>query len=136
VDLGNIQSFYARNLPSIASKVALGGQEMDGMPCGLYYSWDMVNNKTDMAAAIPVKKPMTIKGFSTVDLPEQKGIQINHYGDYSNISRAHDAIAAYLKDQGLFNEYPVVEEYVTDPGVEEDPSKWLTKITYYLADEN
>jgi len=28
---------------------------------------------------------------------------------------------------------PVVEEYITDPGEEPDPEKWLTRITYYFT---
>ena len=34
---------------------------------------------------------------------------------------------------GLLSDVPAVEEYLTDPGQEKDPSKWLTRITYYIA---
>ena len=39
----------------------------------------------------------------------------------------------YMKDFGLLNNPPIIEEYVTDPSTEKDPAKWLTKIIYYIA---
>jgi len=39
-----------------------------------------------------------------------------------------------MRDRGLFNSSPVVEEYITDPMEEKDPSKWLTKVIYYLSE--
>jgi len=135
VDMNNITNFYARNLPAIASKVGQSGIEMDGMPCGLFYSWDTVNKQTDMAAAIPTKSEVAIKGFSSVKLPGKKAVQVDYYGDYDGTVKGHDAISAYLVDQGFFNDYPVIEQYITDPSTESDASKWLTKITYYIANE-
>ena len=58
---------------------------------------------------------------------------IDYYGDYDQTGKAHDAMEKYLKDRNILFNPPVVEEYVTDPGEEKDPSKWLTKIIYYFS---
>lgn len=136
VNIDQLQAFYMRNLPSISVEVSKAGLDTDGMPCGLFYKWDEVNGKTDMAAAIPVKKAVNLKGLMSTTIDARKALQVDYYGDYSGTQAAHFAIDAYVKDHGLFTDFPIIEQYVTDPGTEEDPSKWLTQVTYYLAQEN
>ena len=89
-----------------------------------------------MAAAIPVKEALALKNYISLDIPSKKAIQIDYFGDYAGTAEAHSAMDDFLLDHGLFKEVPVIEEYVTDPSTESDPSKWLTKVTYYLATEN
>ena len=127
----NITQFYSQNLGAIFTKAQGSNIEMDGMPSGLFYSWNQSNGTTDMAAAIPVKTPTNIPGFISQSLPDGTAVQVDYYGDYNKTEKAHNAIDAYLKDNGLLVNYPVIEEYVTDPTTEKDPSKWLTKITYF-----
>jgi len=134
VDMSTIQQFYNRNLGGLANKVGEARLIMDGMPSALFFKWDEQNGTTDMAAAIPVKEGAKVEGYTTMTIPAKNGIQVDYYGDSSKSAKAHYAIDAYLKDQGLLSDIPMVEEYITDPGTEKDPSKWLTKITYYLAE--
>lgn len=133
VKMQNIQQFYTQNLGALFGKVTGAKVEMDGMPSGLFFKWDEENNVTDMAASIPLKEPVAIKGTNSLTLPESRAIQVDYYGDYQNSKNAHFAIDDYMKDYGLLNDPPIIEEYVTDPIEEKDPSKWLTRITYYIA---
>lgn len=132
VALENIQQFYTQNLGVLFAKVQSEGLSLDGMPSGLFYSYDMQLGKTDMAAAIPIKEDLDIKGASTITLEPGRAVQLEYSGDYSGLENAHKAIEEYLIDYGLSYHFPVVEEYMTDPGEQPDPSKWLTRITYYL----
>ena len=134
VDMSNIQQFYATNLGSLFGKVQAAGAEMDGMPCGLYFRMVPANNKIDMAAAIPTAEAINVKGAQTLSIPPQKALQIDFYGDYTGIGLAHDAMADYLRDRQYLQDIPIIEEYVTDPGTEPDPSKWLTQVTYYFTE--
>jgi len=59
---------------------------------------------------------------------------LDFYGDYNHTSDGHDAIKEYMTDRGYLQDPPIIEEYVTDPTIEADPSKWLTKLTYYFTD--
>lgn len=133
VAMENISQFYATNLGSLFGKVQKNGIEMSGKPCGLFFKWDEANGKTDMAAAIPVAEKLWIADASSLDLPEANTLQIDFYGDFSGTAKAHYAMEDYLKDHGLFNNPPIIEEYLTDPAEEPDPSKWLTKIIYYVS---
>ena len=38
-----------------------------------------------------------------------------------------------MKDRGYLLDPPIIEEYVTDPTQEKDPSKYLTRITRYFT---
>ena len=38
----------------------------------------------------------------------------------------------YLQQKKMTSSLPVIEEYVTDPTVEKDTAKWLTKIIYFV----
>ncbi len=136
VDMANVQQFYAQNLGSLFGKVQGAAMEMDGMPSGLFFNWNAATGTTDMAAAIPTTEPLNIAGTQSHSITGGKAIQIDYYGDYKNTAKAHDAIDSYIRDNGLLHNWPVVEEYITDPTTEKDPSKWLTRITYYLSQTN
>ena len=81
---------------------------------------------------IPVKEPKELEGFETFTVAGGKFLHIDYYGDYSATETAHVAMDEYIKANGLTHKYPVIEQYVTDPGQEPDPSKWLTKVYYPL----
>jgi len=133
VNMKGIQQFYATNFSSIASKLGESQLEMDGMPSGLFYKYDTKAGTADMAAGIPVKEDTDIEGLESYLIPEKNGLRVDYYGDYNGTTAAHDAIEAYMNDRGLLSDVPMIEEYVTDPGVEKDPTKWLTRVTYFLA---
>jgi effector-binding domain-containing protein len=134
IPMSGMQQFYAQNLGNLFAKVQAADVEMDGMPCGLYFKWDEQSGTADMAAAIPVKDELRLKGAMSHSIPSGKALQIDYFGEYEHIGNAHNAIDDYMNDYGLLNNTPIIEEYVTDPSTEKDPAKWLTKVTYYIAE--
>jgi len=130
----NVQQFYAGNLGSLFAKAQRADVEMDGMPCGLFYGFNDDTKMVDMSAAIPIKEPLAIKGAQSLTLPNSKGITVDYFGDYDGTPAAHAAVESYMRDYGILSDPPYIEEYVTDPGEEPDPKKWLTKITYYISE--
>lgn len=134
VKVANMQQFYATNLGQLFGKVQAGGVEMDGMPCGLFFRMDQRDGMVDMAAAIPIKQAVSISGADSYAIDAKRGLQIDYLGDYQGVSAAHTAMSEYLRDRGYLQDHPVIEEYVTDPGTEPDPSKWLTRVSYYYSE--
>jgi effector-binding domain-containing protein len=124
--------FYEQNLPMIFQAVGKQKLEMAGHPTGLFFMWDEKTQKADMAAALPVnaKKDVKVDGYATYVLEPTKALQIDYFGDYNKTAAAHMQMDAYIKAKGLEQAGPVLEEYVTDPGVEKDTTKWLTRIVY------
>ncbi len=123
-------AFFAKQMPAIYGKAMSAGATVAGAPSGLYFEWDEVNEQADMATAIPIAAPVTVKGASVVELPAGKAKVIDYLGAYEGSGAAHEAMAAYLHEFGIEGSAPVIEEYVTDPGEEPDTSKWLTRIIY------
>ncbi|NNC82277.1 MAG: hypothetical protein HKN79_01765 [Flavobacteriales bacterium] len=135
VKFENMQEFYATHMPAIYTALGASGNEPAGMPSGIYYSWDEEKGETDMCAAIPVAdSDIRIEGYETVTLPQGKAAKVVHMGAYEGLEGAHYAMDDYIKANGLNQNGPVVEHYVTDPMSEPDTAKWLTEIYYYVEE--
>lgn len=130
-----IPQFYVQNLGVLFKSVQDAGLQMDGMPCGLFYTKKMGSKTMDMAAAIPVIEEVNILGAESQNIKTRMAIVVDYYGNYNNTIKAHNAINAYMDDYSYAADTPIIEEYVTDPEVEKDPNKWLTKITYYINEK-
>lgn len=133
VDKDKAQQFYAQNLGVLFQMLQKESIEMNGMPCGIYFDRNNLNNKFDMAAGIPTKNEIAFDGISNLNLSSAEVLQLDYYGNYNNIDKAHLALQNYVNDNGLFINPPIIEEYITDPTTEKDSNKWLTKITYYYS---
>ena len=136
VQYNNVQQFFASNLGSLFTKVQEAGLEMHGMPCGLYFRTDNTFGIVDMAAAIPTVSQISVPEALSFHIEAQDALQIDYYGEYSEIESAHLSMVAFLKDRNYLQDIPITEEYFTDPAQEPDPSKWLTKITYYYTEKS
>lgn len=132
IAIPDIQNFYTTHLPRIAIATGQAGVEMEGMPCGLFYSYDEEAGITDMAAAIPVNNTFEGQDMQAVEMQGGKALVVDCYGPYDQLSKPHEAIDAYMAKFELSNRPPVIEEYLSDPSVESDPAKWLTRITYLI----
>lgn len=132
IGMDKITERYATNFPKIAGVLDNKKVETAGMPCGMFYTWDMETNKTDVAQAIPVAAPTKIDGYSSIEIPGGKVLLVDYYGEYAGTGVAHEAIDKYLQDNNLTARTPAIEQYITDPTTEPDPNKWLTKVYYFL----
>ena len=134
VNMADMKAFYAKSFGAIMGGIESEKLETDGMPCGVFYKWDEETGTTDMAAAIPVKggTPAAAGILKPLEIPKGKCMTIDYYGDYAGSVEAHYGMEDYFKANGLESSKLVMEEYVTDPSTETDPSKWLTKIYYFL----
>lgn len=130
----DMTKFYEDNFEALFQTIQMEGVEVNGAPSGLFYSWDEENHKTFMAAAVPVKvePDYKVEGFETIVLDSAVVLHIPYMGAYDKSGGAHMAMDNYIKEHGMEQLTPMIEEYITDPGQEPDTSKWLTNI-YYLV---
>ena len=121
--------FFAKNYADIGKQIAKFG---NGAPSALFYIWDTENTTTKMAIAIPLKEiPTKVnEGFKVISVPKNESFYVDYYGTYAKMEGAHEAINEYIFTNNLKGQYVAIEEYVSDPATEPDPSKWLTKISY------
>jgi len=127
-----IGEFYGKNLPAIFEAVGKEKLECVAAPSGIFFSWDTVHQSAVMAAAIAVKGDANtkVKGYETFVIPAGKMLHISYFGAYEKTANAHYGMDDYIKEKSLIQNFPVIEEYVTDPTVEKDTAKWLTNIYY------
>lgn len=135
IDIKNIAQVFQEKMPKTFVYVQKNKFEVMEPVAALFYTWDTVAGKSDLAMAIQVKDASKASGeYSAVTLGKSKALLVDFYGPYDKTGLAHDAIKKYAADKGLKVKYPVIEEYVTDPGVEKDPNKVLTKVYYLIED--
>jgi effector-binding domain-containing protein len=125
---------FMEKLPRTSQYIKDQQMEMNGPPAGLYYTWDLVRDRTDLAVAIPVREVKNLSGrYAAITVGTSNAIVVDYYGPYSNLRAAYSALEKYEKEHKVKVKWPAIEEYVTDPHAEKDPNKWLTKV-YFLTE--
>jgi len=132
IDTADLADFYTATFPKVGMVLAKNEQVMDGHPSGLFWGWGE-NGQTDLAAALPIAKEMKVGDSLSVFKIGGAARVIDYYGAYHGSVEAHVAMAEYLQAKNLQAISPSIEEYVTDPMLEKDTAKWLTKIIYFVA---
>ena len=137
VKFNDIASFFTNNYGAIGAAMGKQQLQMDGMPCGIFYEWNEKENTTDMAAAIPVSggTPVAAGKVQPIEIPKGECVTIDYYGPYEGTGKAHYAMDDYFKENHLSPSRLVMEEYVTDPSRQPDTSKWLTRVYYFLNEQ-
>lgn len=105
-----------------------GGAVLEGAPFARWHSYDPTpEGLSDMEAGFHISGSMpAAEGILSYDLPAQKAYKVEYTGPYVEMFRTWDAFRAWMQEQGHQASGPSWEEYITDPGLEPDPQKWLT----------
>ncbi len=116
---------------SISNEMKRSKLEFAGYPFAIYHKYDP--QAIEFEAGIPVNKPG--KSIGKITAKEMKGgavAMIAHYGKYEGTYNAHMFMDGWLTQNKKQVTNSPYEVYVTDPGVEKDPAKWLTEVYYPL----
>jgi len=132
VDFQEIPSFLEENRDSLQQAAGRAGLSVLGYPTGLFWTYDTLSMKADMAAALALEaNPKNDTTLQTISLGG-RALLLDYLGPYEGIEEAHLAMADYLAEQRLTHIPPIIEEFLTDPEQEPDTSRWLTRIIYFL----
>ena len=108
------------------------GPKINGIPVGIFYTWDTTMKNSDMVAAFPVSDTATmVKGAMVFHAGPVKAAMAVQTGGYSQGMKYHTALQKYVAGKHV-KQTMVLEEYVVGPGKEADSSKWVTNIYYML----
>lgn len=123
--------FFGDRYGAIMAYLGDDSQNMTSAPLAIYHKWDEENDSATVAVSIAcaseksgtdkIQKGMTYAGST---------IKVVHIGPYENTGAAHEFVYAYVGDNGYEMSGSPWEVYVTDPGEEPDPNKWITEIYY------
>jgi Transcriptional regulator, effector-binding domain/component len=104
------------------------------VPTGLFWTYDTLAMRSDMAAATMLEKlPKTGSPVQTLRLGG-RALVLDFKGNYEGIGEAHNAIEDCMLDRKLRLVPPVIEEYHSGPQTEPDTTLWMTRIIYYVTD--
>jgi len=133
VSFDKLTPFFAESYGKLFTELPKAGIHTPGPPTGLYYTYDTKTMTTDVAAVAPITDSKKKAGdLEIYTVRGGKTLEVDFYGDYKNLGAAHTQINQYIAEKKLKAVMPAVEEYITDPGSEKDPNKWLTKIYYFV----
>ncbi len=128
----SIQVFYLKTLPLAYAAIETAKATVAGSPTGLFWTWGP--DSTDMAVAVPMAEQKKLgSGVGVFTIGGGKALMIDYYGPHDSTYIAHGALEKYMQEKKLRSIPPIIEEYVTDPAMEPDTLKWLTKVIYFVA---
>jgi effector-binding domain-containing protein len=130
-DFSKMTAFMGSTYPKVMEALEKNKIQPAMAPSSIIYKWDDEKQETDMAAVIAVPAGSEVKGFDKFTTPAGKVLHIAYYGSFDKSEPAHKAMDEYMKEKNM-TVGEKIEEYVTDPGMEKDTTKWLTNI-YYLV---
>jgi effector-binding domain-containing protein len=132
VPVERLRQFSAQTHTVLYTDINNSDLTITGKPSVLFYSDYTRQNNAEIAVAVPVNKALNYPGINPITLEAGQTVYTEHMGDLESIGAAHRAIRSFLRDRKKAVLYPFIEEYVTDPSIEPEASKWLTNITYYF----
>jgi effector-binding domain-containing protein len=127
MDITKKIDYYSQNISTVYQKVQDAGIKSINNPCILYFG----NNNSEIytfGAAIETLTESNVKSLEseTIQGGIVKKIEIN--GARNDFRIMYHALQEYMKDNKLELQYPIVEEYISNPSQEADQTKWKTII--------
>ena len=117
----------------LMTHLANSDAEMAGMPMAFYHHFDYETAVVE--AAVPISG--TCKEVGRIKMPEMNdfdAVTTIHKGDYNNLGAGHEAVEAYVQENGVNIETYAIEFYLNDPeevGLENAE----TRIAYPISTE-
>ena len=125
----SISDSMGRIYMALMSYIGSRGYEMTGPPYARYFCMD--GDSFDVECGVPVKAPVEGAGdIVPSTLPGCKVAVVIHVGPYEGLKGTYDEFVPWLEENGHEVNVPMWEEYLTDPDVERDPEKWVTRIVW------
>lgn len=135
VGLDKVSEWYEPNIGKVMAAAKSKNAIITGNPGGLYFEWDdQKTMTTEMAAVVPIASKVAAgNDIQSIEIKPSRALQLDYRGGYYGSGAAHGAMDAFIKEKGLKQVAPVIEEYITGPANEPDSNKWVTRIIYLIA---
>jgi len=117
----------------IMMEVGKQNLQVAGAPFIQYLDYDEVTGHSNYVAGIAVVKTGAASGdVYAVAYEEAEVVQAIHTGPYEEFTISYDKLDQYIITNGLELTGEAFEFYLSDPGSEPDPAKWITQIAFPL----
>lgn len=129
VGVQDIEKTIGASYKAIHEFIGKNGAACSGSPMAITIAFD--STSWDFEAAVPINKE--IKGNDKIQVKKSysgKTIFLKYTGPYDKTMVAYDELHHYLAENKLEENGGPWEVYITDPGAEPDPNKWVTEIYF------
>jgi effector-binding domain-containing protein len=127
--MAGIGAAVGQIFPEVSACLERQGVTPSGPPFVRYHSFE--DDAIDLEAGLPVATAVTGEGeVSPGELPGGRVALTTHVGPYETIGAAHEAVNAWIGEQGLQPAGAPWERYLTDPNQVKDPAEWRTEVLY------
>ncbi len=133
---GNFSEVLGPTFGEIAMHLAMTGTAITNAPLVLYHSMDVTtadgDGDVELEIAIPIATPFPeTERVKNSNVPGGIAAFTTHMGPYEEISKAYQAIQAWLQQFGHESTGVFWEVYMTDPETTPDPADYRTDV-YWL----
>jgi effector-binding domain-containing protein len=124
----DISFTLAKTYSALEEDMKACGAELSGAPGALYYTNTPENFVFE--GVLPIKRMPTKmpEHCNIVVLEKSKMLVYNYYGPYEKMFDAYAQLKTYLEKNKLEQTGVAREFYITDPMLEKDVAKWLSRI--------
>ena len=131
--MNNFSPILAENYGQIVTYMTGNGIEFAGAPLTRWITWDTTAYSV-YAAGIPVAEGTVAgDGLEIITIDGGTAYKYTHVGPYEAMQQAHFDINDYMYSTGNLAIGGPWEVYITDPGTEPDPAKWVSEIWYPMG---
>lgn len=133
VPMAEIPAHYDSAFLALGLAFSQTGVTPAGPPMGVSNS--MPGETLDLTVGFPVAETFPGSG-EVIDqlLPGGRAVEMLLSGDFAQLPDAYGTLLAWIGEHGFAPGPLAWEQYLTEPGLGEDPADNLTKIVWLLAD--
>lgn len=116
---------------AVSAALVRAGVAPVGPPTALYWAHSDSARTVDAAATLPLEvRPENMAlGVHAIG---GRALVIQYQGATDSIHRAHKAMDDFMANHHLLQKLPVLEERITDPAMEPDTARWITRLLYFI----
>jgi len=131
-DVTHLSKEMEKAYGQIMSYIKANGIAVTGAPYTLYEKWNPPTEVTCIAA-VPVNKKVTGNAnIKMTETPSGKMLKVVYFGAYDKTGYIYNAYDKYAASNKLETRDGPWEEYITDPTMEADTTKWQTNIYFQI----
>lgn len=127
-DKKQVSSTMIKNYAILEEDLNAINAEMNGAIGIITYNNNLNNFTFENILCIKRLPKVQPKHSKIIVLEASEMLVYNFYGSYQNLFSAYDKIKRYCNKNDLIQTGPMREFYITDPELEKNPEKWLTRI--------
>jgi effector-binding domain-containing protein len=133
VPIDELPAFFGEAFGRCVEAAQSRGLEIGGVPFAWYFG--QPTDSIEVAAGLPVDHPGTDlpDGVIATERPGGEAAVAVHVGPYDTIEGTYRQVEEWVGEHELTPRDDMWEEYLTDPGLEPDQSKWETRIVIPLT---